>query len=175
MHYREYARLAIAAAITTSIVGWRAESADAPPMPATAPTPAPVDKAERDEVILDRQLIMQQLEKDADAFGDVLAGLKPQDDLTKYARALAKGAQESHDAFAVNLPGGSSKPEAWTNWPDFSSRMDHFVAATEKLAKAAETPSPDMGVIGQLAVEALPCKQCHDVYRKAKTPKAGSL
>lgn len=124
------------------------------------------DQGDDELVILDRQLIMQQLDKDAKAIGMILAGIQSPDELRERAESLAQGAREARDAFEISVPGGSAKPEIWTNWNDFSARMDRFVEKSAEMAKAAE--AGNIAVINEMVVEAMPCKQCHDHYRAKK-------
>jgi cytochrome c556 len=122
---------------------------------------------EEDLAILDRQLIMQQLETDAEALGEIAAGLLAPDTMVERARSLAQGAKESRDSFKKNVAGGAAKTDIWENWADFSKRMDEFVANTERLAKVSE--SGDVTAMKDLLVDAMPCKQCHDIYRLRKS------
>lgn len=118
-----------------------------------------------DAVILDRQLIMQQVDKDTKALGMILAGIQPKTDLVKVSQSIAKSAKEAQESFKPKVPGGGSKPEIWSNWDDFSKRMDVFVAKSEEMTKVAETG--DLFRIGELVVD-IQCKQCHDLYRLKK-------
>jgi cytochrome c556 len=117
--------------------------------------------------ILDRQLIMQQLETDAEALGEIAAGSLAPDSMVERARSLAKGAKEARDSFKENVAGGAAKADVWKNLADFAKRMDEFVANTEKLAKVSE--GGDVTAMKELLVDAMPCKQCHDIYRVPKS------
>lgn len=143
----------------------RAQAPSAPP-PAAAPPPATVDQADADAIILDRQLVMQQLDKDTKALGAIVAGSSPPDKMADHAKAIAKGASEATKSFEQNVPGGAAKPEIWINWADFSKRMQDFVTNSEAMAKASETGN--VVTVSELMIPALPCKQCHDVYRIKK-------
>lgn len=121
---------------------------------------------EADGIIFERQQIMLQLEKDADTMGKIAAGLLPPDKMPETAEAIARGARESLAAFQDRVPGGRTKPEAWSNWADFSQRLEAFARNAEVMAQAAK--SKDVVAVTSTLGDALPCKQCHDVYR---TPK----
>jgi cytochrome c556 len=129
--------------------------------------PLSVVRGEVEDHVLARQLIMQALEDDADALGNIAAGIAPPTNLAEHARNLAQHAKESYESFKANSPGGSAKPEIWSSWPDYSKRMELFVVNAEKMAKVAETGN--VGAVTELLVEAMPCKGCHDVYRTKKT------
>lgn len=123
-------------------------------------------RGEADDPVLNRQLIMQALEDDADALGDIAAGIAPPTKLAEHARNLAQHAKESYQSFEQNAPGGSASPDVWSNWADYSKRMEEFVSNSEKMATVAETGN--VSAVTQLMVDAMPCKACHDVYRVKK-------
>jgi cytochrome c556 len=117
--------------------------------------------------VLDRQLVMQQLEKDSGMMGKVLAGIESKDKLSATADALAKDAKEVRDSFQSKTPGGRTKPEAWANWEDFSKRLDDMVAKTEHMAEVAKTGN--VNGVNELVADAIPCRGCHTAYRAPKT------
>jgi cytochrome c556 len=121
---------------------------------------------EADSLILDRQLLMTQLEDHSAALGDILAGVEPPDKLAETSRRIAKAARESAEAFETVAPGGHSKPEVWSNHPDFMKRMQEFATRAEAMAAAAETGN--VAAVNELAAKALQCKVCHDLYREPK-------
>ncbi len=123
-------------------------------------------KGQIEDHVLNRQLIMQQLDDDAEMLGMILSRAMPASKLAETARSLAKGAKDAYESFKPNAPGGSAKPEVWANWADYSQRMEDFVANSDKMAKAAETG--DIYAVTELVVDAMPCKSCHDVYRQKK-------
>jgi len=127
-------------------------------------TPAP----EAEGIVFERQQIMEQLSRDADTLGDVLAGLQPADRLPEATRAVARGARDSLEAYRQQVPGGRTRPEAWTNHADFMARMEVFVRNADAMAAAGERR--DLAAVTGLVVDAMPCKQCHDLYRTPKKP-----
>jgi cytochrome c556 len=129
--------------------------------------PLTVVHGQAEDPVLRRQLIMQQVEEDAEALGMIAAGLEPKTKMLEHARSIAKAARESHESFKQNVPGGRAKPEIWTNWADYSAKMDAWVANADKMVVAAE--KNDLNGVTEIMVEALPCKGCHDVYRERKT------
>jgi cytochrome c556 len=120
-----------------------------------------------EDPVMARQLIMQALDDDAEALGNIAARITPPTKMAEHARNIAKHAKESYESFKPNAPGGSAKPEIWTNWADYSKRMESFIANSEKMAKIAETG--DVNAVTEVMVDAMPCKSCHDVYRAKKT------
>lgn len=125
-------------------------------------------KAEAEGIIFERQQIMMQLGKDADSLGKIVAGQLPAERLAPAAKAIAQGARESVEAFKQQVPGGQSRPEVWSNHADFAARMEKFATSAEAMAKAAETGN--MTAVLGMMVEAMPCKECHDLYRERKKP-----
>lgn len=151
----------VAAAIVVAVTGQQAAIA------LTAQqAPAALSQDDADAIILDRQLIMQALEKDVEVLGSIVAGTAPPTEMVARARSVAKNAKAAVTSFEPNVPGGASKPEVWTNWDDFRKRMELFATETEKMAKASE--SGNLAVVGEAMIGALQCKQCHDVYRIKK-------
>ncbi|MGE3690700.1 MAG: cytochrome c [Novosphingobium sp.] len=134
----------------------------------SATSAAPVDPAEAEGIIFERQQAMLQLERDADKLGDIIAGLAPRAKLGETARAIANGAKDAEESFALHVPGGRSKPEVWSNREDYDRRMQEFVQKSDAMATMAEADNLN-GVIETLN-DAMPCKACHDVYRAPKRP-----
>lgn len=120
-----------------------------------------------DDPVLARQLIMQQLEEEAEALGSIAARITPPTKMAEHARNVAKLARESHESFKANAPGGRSKPEVWSNWDDYNAKMEAFIANADKMVPVAE--AGDINGVTEMLVDALPCKGCHDVYRTRKT------
>jgi cytochrome c556 len=128
--------------------------------------PANISKEEAEGLIFERQQLMIQLEKDAETLGMIAAGLEPASKLTEITRSIAQAAQDTKAAFQPQIPGGRSKPEVWSNNADFNERLDAFVTSTEKMAKLGE--SGNVAAVSEVMADALPCKQCHDLYREPK-------
>lgn len=128
---------------------------------AQAPSPA-----ETESLIFERQLLMTQLEDQAEILGNIVAGLEPPDKLAETSRKVAKTAKESVEAFGKVIPGGRSKPEVWSNHAEFMKRMQEFATKAEAMAVVAETGN--ITAVTEMMPEALPCKACHDLYRAPK-------
>ena len=130
------------------------------------PPPPQESNADDDMAVLDRQLIMQQLDSDAEALGNIVAGLVPPATLAARTRSIANGARDARESFRKRVPGGGSRPEVWSNQADFARRMDAFVVNSEAMAKAGATGN--VSAVTELMIDALPCKSCHDDYRLKK-------
>lgn len=136
-----------------------------------APAAVDVSKLSKDEIetlVYERQQLMIQIDKDSELLGEIVAGIAPAAKLKETTAALARDAKESHAAFSMKVPGGRTKPEAWSNWADFSKRLDAFVAGAEKIAKLGETGS--VPAVNDVLGDAMTCKGCHELYREPKKP-----
>jgi len=122
--------------------------------------------AEDEDVITYRQLIMKQLDAGSAALGMMVSGQIPPDSLGQQTRALAANAKMALKSFEPKVSGGEAKSEVWTKWVDFSMRMEQFVKKADEMAKAGD--AGNVSQVTELMVDALPCKQCHDVYRMKK-------
>jgi cytochrome c556 len=125
-----------------------------------------VARADDQDAIDYRQLIMKQLDAESAALGMMVSGQVPPDSLGLEARSVANAAKAALKAFKPNVPGGESKPEVWSKWDDFSKRMELFAKNADEMAKVAETGN--VPKVTELMIGALPCKDCHDTYRNKK-------
>ncbi len=123
-------------------------------------------RADDQDVITYREQIMKELDAEGAAIGMVLSGQIPPNSLTLQARALAASAKSALKAFEPKVAGGEAKPEVWTHWDDFARRMKAFEQAADEMAKASE--GNNISAVADHVIAALPCKECHDVYRKKK-------
>jgi len=125
-----------------------------------------VHAADPQDVIEYRQAIMKTLNEQAAALGEILSGAVPDDNAIAHIDALAYTAATALKAFEPKVPGGESKPEVWSQWPDFSKRMNDFAQKTADMAKVAHAQGKDAGLAN--VMDALSCKKCHDTYRREK-------
>jgi cytochrome c556 len=140
--------------------------ASAEPSADAATSALALSKEETEGLIFERQQIMLQLDKDAKTLGMIASGATPPAKLAETTRAIAQGAKDSLEAFRAKVPGGRSKPEVWANYQDFMKRLESFSSNAEKMAKLGE--SGNVAMVNEVMIDALPCKQCHDVYRAPK-------
>ena len=134
---------------------------------ATTSAAAPGPEA-GEAAIFNRQFDMQQLDDESELLGNILAGIEPAEKLAQTTRAIAKDARSSVDSFRAMIPGGRSKDEVWSKHDDFMQRMESFARNAERMAKAGETGN--IQEVTNVMVDAMPCKQCHDIYRAPKKP-----
>ncbi len=120
-----------------------------------------IARADDQDVIDYRQHIMKTMGAQMTLISQILQKKAPPEDLATFTQILAISATTARGAFMPNVAGGKSKPDVWTNWADFSRRLDALVAGTDDLAKAAK--SGDVTATAS-KVAALGCMGCHDVY-----------
>ena len=116
-----------------------------------------------------RQHIMNTLNEQAAALGEILSGAAPDDNVVAHLDALALTASTALRAFESKVPGGEARPEVWSKWADFSQRMRAFAQQTTAMAKLAHEQGKEAGLAN--VVDALSCKKCHDTYRKEQPAK----
>ena len=133
---------------------------------------AALSSQEREGIIFERQQAMLQLERDSDTLGKIVAGIAPPDKLAETTKSIAQAANDSLTSFADKVPGGRSKPEVWSNNADFTRRMEAFARNADAMAKAGQTGN--VTAVTELMIEAMPCKECHDLYREPKKPVQGA-
>jgi cytochrome c556 len=126
---------------------------------------APTDK----EVVEYREHIMNTLNEQAGALGEILSNAIPDDNVISHLDAIALTASTALKAFQPKVQGGEAKPDVWANWPDFSKRMTEFARKTAEMAKMGHDQGKDAALSEVL--DALSCKSCHDTYRKEKPKK----
>ncbi len=117
-----------------------------------------------DENVIDYRVhIMKTMGNVAAAIDQILQQKAPADNLSTLLEVLSITAATAKTAFEPNVPGGESKPVTWTQWPDFSKRLDGLTSATAELAKMASAGG--VAAVAPKAKDALTCKSCHDIYQ----------
>src|ERR1700743_3867413 len=106
----------------------------------------PAALADDKDVIDYRQHIMNTLNEQAGALGQILSSAVPDDNVIAHLDALALTASTALKAFTPKVQGGEAKPEVWSNWADFSKRMNEFAKMTAEMAKTAHEQGKDAGL-----------------------------
>ncbi|MGE4062860.1 MAG: cytochrome c [Rhodospirillaceae bacterium] len=130
----------------------------------TVGTLAPAFAAENQDVIDYRQRIMRTLDAQVAALGQILSGATPDDQVVSHLETIAEAAAQSLKSFEPKVEGGESLPVVWTKWDDFSAKMKDFQQKTRAAADTAKAQGKDAALTNIL--DALRCKDCHDIYRK---------
>ena len=123
-------------------------------------------RADDKDVIKYREHVMNALNEQSEALGQILSTAIPDDNVTGHLDALALAASIALKAFEPKVAGGEAKPEVWSKWADFSKRMNELAQKTAALAKTAHEHGKEAGLAN--VTEALTCKSCHEVYRHEK-------
>ena len=118
--------------------------------------------ADDQDVIDYRKHIMQTLQAQTAALGMILSGAIPDDNVVAHLDTIALTASTALKSFEPHVEGGDAKPEVWSNWADFSARMNDFAAKTATMAKTAHAQGKDAAL--EQVIDALSCKSCHDDY-----------
>ena len=119
-----------------------------------------------EDVIEYRQRIMEAMNAQAVILGQIVSYAIPNDNLVAHLDTMALLASTALKSYEPKVQGGGAKPEVWTNWDDFSKRMQTFAEKTAEAAKISHTVDPEAALTNMLDV--LDCKSCHDVYRTEK-------
>ena len=140
------------------------------PLTVQADTAAKKNGSDKDNAVIEyRRHIMMTLNEQSAAIGQVLMQAVPDTNTQTHLEAIALAASLATRAFAPKVPGGDSKPQVWSDWADFSKRMDEFAQKTAALAKTAREQGNEAAMAG--VVDALSCKSCHDTYRIEREKK----
>jgi cytochrome c556 len=110
-----------------------------------------------------RERIMRSLNDQAEALGLIVSTSIPDENTTAHLDILALVASTALRAFEQRVPGGEAKPEVWSDWADFSRRMNEFADRTAGAARLAKEKGAKAGLSDIDGT--LTCKRCHDVYR----------
>jgi cytochrome c556 len=113
-----------------------------------------------------REHIMNTLYEQSEALGQILSTTIPDDNAIGHLDSLALTASIALKAFEQKVPGGEAKPEVWSNWADFSKRMNELAQRTAAVAKDAHEHGKG-AALAELT-DALSCKSCHESYRHEK-------
>jgi len=133
---------------------------------ALAVLPLLAARADDKDVIAYREHIMNTLNEQSAAVGEILSYAIPDDNAISHLDALALTASTALKAFEPKVPGGEAKPDVWANWADFSKRMTELAQRTAAVAKMGHEQGKEAALAE--AVGALNCKSCHETYRKEK-------
>lgn len=121
-----------------------------------------------DEAIGYRQGIFKAIKWNVGPMGAMLKGERPFDAqvFLKHASRLEALSQMPLEGFVQGSDVGETdaKPEIWSQWPKFESRMKDFQTESAKLMQVAKTG--DQGAIkAQFGATTKTCKACHDDFR----------
>lgn len=122
--------------------------------------------ADDQDVINYRKQVMRTISEQAGAVNMTLQGKAPAEAFATHVKTLYLAATQALKSFEPEVPGtqgGEAKPEVWSQWDDFSKRMNEFVVALEAVDKAAAEGGAAKAE--PLLKSALTCRSCHEAYR----------
>ena len=125
--------------------------------------------ADDKDVVEYREHIMNTLNEQAAALGEILSGAIPADNAAAHFEAVALTASTALRAFEPKVVGGEAKPNVWSDWQDFEGRMKEFAKRTAEAASTAKAQGKDASLAD--LVDGFTCKGCHDIYRDKKKSK----
>jgi cytochrome c556 len=126
-------------------------------------TPAVANFSEEDSIDY-RRHNMKAIDAQTAALGQILSLVVTDVNFVSHLEVIATHAQMALPSFEKEAVGGEALPRVWEDWDDFAAKMNAFADEIASTAQFATENSKDM-VIDRL-INALPCKQCHDDYRK---------
>jgi cytochrome c556 len=126
-----------------------------------------VSAAEDKDIIDYRQHIMRTMEEQTAIIGMIASGAAPEEGMKAATQSIALSASIALKSFEAKAQGGKSKPELWAKWDDFTARMKKFAEKSAEMSAMAQKGATVVEMTGVM-VEALPCKECHDLYRNEK-------
>lgn len=110
-----------------------------------------------------RKHVMKSLNEQLAAVNMILNKQAPSDAFAVHMESIAVTATQAKKTFEPKVPGGSSKPDVWANWSDFSKRLDEMVSLTDQLTKTAKSSGP--AAVGPKLKPLLDgCQSCHTAY-----------
>lgn len=128
---------------------------------------APRVHADNDDTIEYRRHIMKTLDEEVGAIEQILAKRVPAESLSTHLSVLAITASTAKKAFQTKVPGGQSKPDVWSNWPDFAKRLDTLTSGTAEMARLAT--SGGIAAVAAKFHSAVSCDGCHQQYIAPET------
>ncbi len=132
---------------------------------------APVAASADDQDVMNyRKNVMKTMGEQNALLQMVVAGKVPADQFVSHVKTLHLAATQAKKAFEPKVVGdgstGSAKAEVWSNWADFSKRIDDQVTKLAALEKAAAEGG--MAKAGPMVATSLDCRGCHENYRVPK-------
>lgn len=130
---------------------------------------AQAEEPKPDMAIAYRQSVYKMIRWNFAPLAQMVRDQRPWDD-AEFARRAARISFLSHQ-LEEGYPKGSgtgavtdAKPEIWTNWEDFSSKLNDLEVEARALRIAAEARDRN-ATSRQFARLGAACKACHDEYR----------
>jgi len=111
-----------------------------------------------------RQQLMRVIDAQTSAIGQILSGTIPEDNFASHLEVVSLTASLASGAFDRGAPGGEALPKVWQEKARFLRTMQDFSENAIKASRTARQDGKDAAAV--MVIDALPCRQCHDVYRR---------
>ena len=111
-----------------------------------------------------RQQLMRVIDAQTSAIGQILSGSIPEDSFAVHLEVVSLTAGLATGVFQKGVPGGGTLPRVWQEKGRFLRLMEEFSGNAIKASRIAQQDGKDAAAV--MVIDALPCRQCHDVYRK---------
>jgi cytochrome c556 len=113
--------------------------------------------------------IMKTMGEQAAAIELIIEERAPADALATHVQILLTVSSTALKSFEPKVVGGETKPEVWTNWPDFARRMNELTSNLQTIANSLTSAGP-VAAIPKIK-SMLACGGCHEIY-SARPDKA---
>lgn len=111
-----------------------------------------------------RQQLMRIVDAQTSAIGQILSATVPEDNFATHLEIVSITASLASSAFERGAVGGDTLPRAWEEKDRFLQMMQDFSGNALKASRIAQQDG--MAAAAVMVIDALPCRQCHDVYRQ---------
>jgi cytochrome c556 len=111
-----------------------------------------------------RQQLMRVIDSQTSAIGQILSGTIPEDNFPSHLEVVSLTAELASREFEKGVAGGATLPRAWQEKARFLRMMQDFSGNAIKASRIARQDGKDAAAV--TVIDALPCRQCHDVFRK---------
>lgn len=136
-------------------------------MAATPAPPPPIEKPA--DAIAYRQSVYRMIRWNFSPLGEMVRGKRDWDakDFRRRAERVAWLAQQLEEGYPSGSDHGAitdAKPEIWSNWADFSSKLVDLRRASKSLAEISAKGDRSAMEAGFAKLGGT-CKACHDEYK----------
>lgn len=111
-----------------------------------------------------RKQIMRSIDAQTSAIGQILSGTISDENFASHLEVVSINAGLANTAFERVAQGGDALPKVWQDHAKFLRTMQEFSDNAAKAAKIARQDGKDAATVA--VIDALPCRQCHEVYRR---------
>ncbi|MGE4061947.1 MAG: cytochrome c [Rhodospirillaceae bacterium] len=117
-----------------------------------------------------RKSVMRTLEAQFNAIAHIIAFEGPPQNLRSHLEAALITARTVLPSFQKRAPGGTSQPQIWEKWDDYTMHARQFEAAIAMAVEAAKH-----GDVSDVIwyTDQVSCRQCHNKYQQPRVRGRG--